>query len=160
METATRQHEFDQALREGDIETIGNLVQQDESLLSEPNEAGYPALIMAAYYDNEKAVEKLIDLGAPLDARDRSGNTALMGACFKGFEKTVKTLIENGADVNAQNLNGATALSYACTFNQPEIADILIKNGGDPIIKDARGNTAIDQGKMQGLKWVDTLKTD
>lgn len=58
-------------------------------------------------------VQKLIDLGANIDATDDNGDTPLFEAAREGSFETVKILVENGADINWQNNRNRTSLDLA-----------------------------------------------
>ena len=63
-------------------------------------------LLEAARVGNTETVKALIDAGADVNARLKSGTTALMIASGSGHTETVRALIDAGADVNARLKNG------------------------------------------------------
>ena len=76
-----------------------------------------------------KALEKYLDAGASVKARDRFGNTALLIAARAHKIKSVKTLLEFGSKINHQNLVGSSALLRAATAGRTKIAKFLVQNG-------------------------------
>ena len=58
-------------------------------------------------------VERLLDSGVPIKARNRFGNTALIYAARSCHRDLLEVLIERGADVNQTNLNGHSPLFEA-----------------------------------------------
>lgn len=57
-------------------------------------------------------MEKLLDLGIPVDIRDEYGSTLLIVACQNGNKKIAKSALRRGANINARNFKGNTALHY------------------------------------------------
>ena len=62
-----------------------------------------------------ETVKSLIELGADVNAADRSGNTALHVAATRkpGFDSVVQLLADNGAKLDLANEQGKTALALA-----------------------------------------------
>ena len=56
----------------------------------------------AAFCGYESIVQRLLEKGADIDGKDRSGQTALSRAAMKGHEAVVKLLLEKGADVESK----------------------------------------------------------
>ena len=111
-------------------------------------------LILAARYNDGLVMRRLLELGAEVDAVDRSGNTALMyasGAAMRWMHVRrrppshgkVLTLIEYGADVNVQNWLGQTALMIAAETGQVESVKTLIKHGAIVDAPRNSGHTAL-----------------
>ena len=65
------------------------------------------ALVAAAEHGNLAAVELMLELGFPIDARreatDDDGATALHAAAWAGSSETVALLLERGADLTARD---------------------------------------------------------
>jgi ankyrin repeat protein len=77
-------------------------------------------------------VEKLLEQGANVNAKDRDGETALMWAARRGHSETVKALINAGADVNVKGGRySKTALMWAEAWDHSEIAEILKQAGAE-----------------------------
>lgn len=110
---------------------------------SDPN--GTPMLNVAARNNCTKMINKLLDLGADINAisKDR-GYTALMDAILRGNEKNVSIFIDHGADVNTINKDGQTNLILAVGENKPHICSLLVKKGANPDIKDSMGMSAYE----------------
>lgn len=137
------------ACRNGDIDTLKSIHDNDPQSIHQPNEMGFSPLTLAVYSNQEEVVKFLLSQNVNVDHRDRAGNNAAMGAVFKGYLNQVALLIEAGSDVNHQNNDGATALSYAATFGHTAIADYLLKANADPSLKDNQGNSPLDYAKMR-----------
>lgn len=103
-----------------------------------PDENGVTPLMRAMRIDGDtRAVRKLLNAGANVDAKDDDGDTALQYA----FDvECVRMLIEAGADIHTENDNGETLLQNACS---PEYAQFLIDQGLDVDTRDKDGDTPL-----------------
>jgi ankyrin repeat protein len=63
-----------------------------------------------------RMVHLLIDAGAAVNDRSKTGDTALMMAASNGDEEAVKALVSAGADLSAKNAEGETALTFAQSY--------------------------------------------
>lgn len=144
-QTLFSQNVFDLA-REGKHEELARRVKQDPKLVSMKNNQGHTPLIVAAYNNQLKCVELLVNAGADLNYRFDQG-TALHGAAFKGHLHIVNFLLEAGAEKNIQDSTGATPLIYATLFKHKMVAQLLFIHGADPNIKDQTGSSALDYAK-------------
>jgi hypothetical protein len=79
----------------------------------------------AAASGDSSAVERLLDQGATLDARDDLGRTPLMLATLNGQVETVRLLLGRGANPNIADNEGSTALHQAQTAHLDEITRLL-----------------------------------
>jgi ankyrin repeat protein len=93
----------------------------------------------------------LLENGAAINAKSRSGATALHEAAKNGSEAAARLLIENRADIAAKDVSGATALPEAAKCGQEGVTRLLIKNGADIAADDASGMTALH--KAASCKW-------
>lgn len=79
-------------------------------------------------------VEKLLELGADANSKDRSDNTAIMKTIYADEEKALRILailLKNNADINAVNNSKDSALRSAISREQKAIVKFLIENGAD-----------------------------
>ena len=92
-------------------------------------------------------IQKAIEQGADINARDEKGIDALVYAIVHGHVEIVKLLVEQGADVNSKNRDKETALMYAAHFathkKHVEIVKLLIQAGADVNARDISGITAL-----------------
>ena len=70
-------------------------------------------------------VKYLIDHGAKIDAKSRSGRTPLYCAASNGHFEVVKCLIENGAEAEAKSNCGRTPIHAAEMNKHKNIANFL-----------------------------------
>lgn len=101
----------------------------------------YSLLMLAVKY-LPALVERLIWLGADVNARDMKGWTALMFAAESNFS-VIPALLEAGADVNAQNNNGFTALMLGVRWKLSAVTKLLRAKGIDVNSESKTGWTAL-----------------
>ena len=75
-------------------------------------------------------VQRELDKGADVNAKDVDGCTPLFGAAVFGKNEIAELLIAKGANVNAKNNGGETPLDWTIQRKHPETADLLRKHGG------------------------------
>lgn len=129
--TGQKRHEFQ------------HLVEQHSDDLERLNMFGMTPLSLAASEGRKEMAETLIEHGAKVDARDRSGDTALHWATHTSI---MKVLIDRGADVNVRNTNLETPLHFASVPTMPESHDrvkYLLNQGADVHAKDAHQQTPL-----------------
>jgi hypothetical protein len=71
------------------------------------------------------AVQRLLDSGQPVDARDQDGRTALTRAVLRSDAKMVGVLVARGANPRAADKSGRTPLDYASEANASAVLDAL-----------------------------------
>ena len=92
--------------------------------------AAPPDLLDAARKGNLKRVQKLLDSGADVNQRDKTGFTALHWAAMTNKQEVAKLLIEKKADINAREFEyKLSPLDVAKSRRFTDMADLLIKNG-------------------------------
>jgi hypothetical protein len=118
------------ALLHNDVGEAKRLIARGD----DPNENGFigmPPLVLAIVCQDLDLVRAMVENGADLDARDRSGSTALMWAAFNeaGDARIVEALLEWGADPAATNQAGETALAWALRRGDTPVVAAL-RNAG------------------------------
>ena len=98
------------------------------------------ALIDAAYHGETMKIGPLLDAGADIDVRSKSGMTPLMWAAKKGYAETCALLLEKGADIDATDNCGRTALIYTGIWGGLEACKLLVEHGADINVMDAQHN--------------------
>lgn len=88
------------------------------------------------YSRSRRAVRRLVENGAELEARDDLGRTALIAATDVGRIEVAISLVEEGASVDATDNRGRTSLAIARSSNTPahykELIDLLESVGPVP----------------------------
>jgi ankyrin repeat protein len=69
--------------------------------------------VLASLRGDKEIVQMLIDKGAQVDHKTKTGATALFAAASKGHCQIATVLLENGADPLVKDAQGRTACSYA-----------------------------------------------
>ncbi len=95
------------------------------SIMKNPNDSSFTAF--------------LLDKGADINIRDKSGDTALTGSISLKRFAVSKMLIERGADVDMQNRKGLTPLMLAVFSGNVEITKLLLDKGADIMTKHPDG---------------------
>jgi len=122
---------------------LTRLVKAVSDRLEDFADPRFTGLHVAAAEGRVKITEALLDLGAPVDARDLDGWTALMIASGRGHTEVVGQLLDKGADVNANNEDGRTALIDASSKGRTEVVRQLLDKGADVNAQDKDGQTAL-----------------
>lgn len=103
-------------------------------------------LMEAAKEGNTLQVQRLLDQGARVNARDQDGRTALMYACMNSVvsPELLNVLFLRGADVNSISNDGSTALHVA-TGDGVRVVCVknLITYGANVNIMDRQGNAPL-----------------
>jgi ankyrin repeat protein len=86
-------------------------------------------LVYAAATGNLRTVERLLDAGLPINARNEDGSTALYGAAVQGQMPVIRYLVEHGAEPNIKNNFGRTALGAAREMNRTKTIRYLERHG-------------------------------
>jgi uncharacterized protein len=101
---------------------------------------GQTALMWASSEGNGAAADLLIEVGADLSAKSKSGFTPLLFAIRNGHLDTVKVLLNRGANINDAAPDGTSALNMAVVNAYFELAALLLDHGADPNASDPRGS--------------------
>lgn len=114
-------HAFQAACMADDRAQAQELLAADPSLVEQPG-----PLLSAAELGNERAVDLLLSLGAPVGGLDRDGISPLHRAVQCGSLTMVRQMLGAGADVELreQRWHG-TPMSWAVVLGQPAVADLL-----------------------------------
>jgi len=86
-------------------------------------------LTYAAAVGDLPTVERFLDHGVSINAKNRDGSTALYGASVEGQMAVIRYLLAHGADPNIRNTFGSTALGAAREMKHPEAARYLQAHG-------------------------------
>ncbi len=100
--------------------------------------------LQAARKDDRAAIERALELGVSVDAKDDLGRTALLLATRDaGSLALVRFLHERGAAVDEADLGGRTPLSFAAGKGRLELVRYLVSNGAVVDHADQQGRTPL-----------------
>ena len=100
--------------------------------------SGWTVLMLATGNSpSPDVIERLVELGADVNARDKFGMTALMMALDSTNPEVIDLLVKLGADVNARDTSlGRTILMLAAQGNNTELIERLVRLGADVNARD------------------------
>jgi hypothetical protein len=130
------QAELNQRLRDaaedGDLEELEDLLAQGADPMSS-GANGWTILHWAASNAHVAVAERLLQVGADVEARANDGGTPLMSACCRHDDnhQLIEVLLAHGADVRAARAGGRTALHEACSRGHDSNAQALLRAGAD-----------------------------
>ena len=107
-----------------------------------PERPGAATLFEAAGAGDLAGVQRHLQQGADVNARDDKLWTPLMFAAAGSHLDVVRHLVDKGADVNAKGKWGYTPLMWAALNGHLDVAACLLEHGADATVRDDRGATA------------------
>ena len=128
------------AAKQGNLEEVTRLIQEDPEILDSVNGSGSTALHYASAYGHVEVVSYLLDQGANIDKKDLDDGTALMNACGSGHLEVVKLLLSWGADPTICDIAGWTPLMVASYGRHVDVVRCLVRNKAVKAIIDTQDN--------------------
>jgi ankyrin repeat protein len=130
-----------------DLKTIKWLVNNKANLNAKDYDGLTPLmyLVRNSIYEDNGALDYLIDCGALVNEKDNDGNSVLIHS-INGITDFVEILLKRGANINASNNSGITALMYALSYvryDEKKIVNLLIDNGADIFGNDNQNNSTL-----------------
>ena len=116
------------------------LFEQGAAVRAVEGRTGRTAIHFAAVMGRSGLVDSLLERGARIGARSRTGATPLHDASA-GLPGIVRLLLERGADPNARDLFGDTPLFQAARFNCRTCVEQLLAAGARAGVRNYRGET-------------------
>uniref|UniRef100_A0A5F8G962 Ankyrin repeat domain 23 n=1 Tax=Monodelphis domestica TaxID=13616 RepID=A0A5F8G962_MONDO len=108
------------------------------------------ALHWASLKGHSQIVDKLLEAGATVDARDMLDRTPLFWACRGGHLNILKKLLNQGAKVNARDKIWSTPLHVVVRTGHCDCLEHLIACGAQIDKQDKEGDTALHEAVQHG----------
>lgn len=115
------------ALRAESKRSIDYLLSLDEIDVTRRNRFGESPLMLAVFKGNEKAFDKILELGGL--PNEKQGWSALHYAATQGNLEYVERLLKLGADPNVRTKEGVTPLHMAARHPSREVVVALLRAG-------------------------------
>jgi len=136
---------LNEAISNGDMQKLKNLVLYSEIKLSEFDKVELPPLINACLTDEWDMAIFLAQNGADINIFADNGNrdTPLQMAFAQLRDpRLIAKLLEIKADPNITDCYGVSVLNYAVSISDVEIVKILLEVNANPLIVDMNGHSA------------------
>ena len=102
-----------------------------QSAPSADDVSGYAALQLAAYHGDLDALNRLLEKGAELEARDDDGRTPAIIAAFASRDEALRALATAGADLNAMEHRFYDVVTIAAVADDRLLLDLALELGAD-----------------------------
>ena len=148
-----REQQFFDAIRNGNIPKVMQLIESGVSLATKAPFGGKQALHIACEFQKKAMIKKLLELGADVKALTERRFTPLHVAAQQGDKDILLMLIKAGADHNVVTDNGigTTPLQEAAHKGQFTAITILLLIGADAQYREKKFNlTAADLARRAG----------
>ena len=127
-----------QAIRSGDDAAVDEILSSEADAATSVDARGDTALHACVEAGNWQLMRRLLEAGAPVDARNRDGVRPLQSALSahpltKMHAAMAGILLDHGADINAiDDELLSTPLGWRCRYGDTEAAEFLLSRGADP----------------------------
>ncbi len=141
------------AARKEDTGLIKRLLKSGADIEEAAGENLERPLYLAALHNNISAVKCLLDRGANIEAKNKSGYTAFTVAAWEGHKSIVECLLDYGANIEARK-ECDTALMKAASAGHKSIINCLLDRGANIEVENEHGNTALAVAAWDGHKSI------
>lgn len=104
-------------------------IQSPKKLIDVTEKVFNSLLLYAIEHDDSRAVKKMLDMGADVNAQNSEGRTVLHEVILKGNVPIIKYLLENGANVHLKTRCGETPLLTAIHNDNHTVINLLKQCG-------------------------------
>ena len=119
------------AIAKGDYPGAMKMIEQGTDIEAKDPGAGASALHYAVMKGSQSMIGFLVQRGADVNSRTKSGTTPLHTAVLYNHYEVAEYLIGKGADVNAKSTSGVTPLALALAAKYKHIEKLLRERGGN-----------------------------
>jgi hypothetical protein len=137
-------HSMASFIGEGDEDEEGNEGQRESQPTSSFTDSVVTEFFSKVRHNKVAECEELVNIGFPMDARDRHGNTPLLVAAQNGHKRLVKMFLRVGANPNSTNHQGNTALHFTLSYGYQGLANYILSKGADDTLINMKGLTCYD----------------
>ncbi len=142
------------AVDAGDAQAVEQLLQQGANVNARTR-GGLTALSLAVIRGYDSIALTLIERGASLDARDKSGDRQQMSpgyspvhyAAIYGRTRVLERMLQAGVSPDLRDKNGRTLLMLAAENGHADTVRLLLRAGANPRAVSALGETVLDCAK-------------
>ncbi|XP_045452905.1 L-asparaginase [Melitaea cinxia] len=113
-------------------------IQSPKKLIDVTEKVFNSLLLYAIEHDDSRAVKKMLDMGADVNAQNSEGRTVLHEVILKGNVPIIKYLLENGANVHLKTRCGETPLLTAIHNDNHTVINLLKQCGAHLSSVDAK----------------------
>ena len=134
----------------GNPAAVQLLLAQGADVNAKEKQKEQTALMWALERRHPEVARALIEHGADVRAKSKSGFTPLLFAARQGNVESARLLVERGVDVNEKAPGGLTPLLVAADSGQEAFAIFLAEKGADVKAADPNGLTALHYAVRKG----------
>jgi hypothetical protein len=128
------------------------LLEKTRDLNIKTEGTGCTALHFAAEYPGYLSyVKKLVEKGAKIDIKNKSGETPLFLACKNESYEIAKFLLKAGANVHARDRWGETYLHRAVAEGDERMISLLMRHGANPNLGSGEIYSPLQMAEEDGL---------
>jgi ankyrin repeat protein len=131
--------EIHDAARDGNLDMVIRLLEEDPSLLETTDDDGMTPLNRAALAGKMEIAADLIRRGANINTGDVDNSQPLHCAAISGDTAIAALLLSHGVDINVRDDNGLTPLHFASSYRQLPMVGYLLQNSADVNIRTSQG---------------------
>ena len=136
----------------GRTNDLVTLLARAPSALTARSPDGYTLLHLAAFFGHSDLVDRLIRLGAAVDAIAANPSLVrpLHSAIAAGSVRVAQVLLSAGADPDAPQRGGWTALHGAAHSGDQDLVDLLLRRGAKLDPRSDDGRTPAEMARARG----------
>jgi len=109
-----------------------------------------PSIHQATFDGLIEKVERMVEQGADVNARDNVGRTPLHIAAAENHTLDMRVLFNLGADLNAKDGQGRTPMMYAAADGKADAVTLLVSQQANVQLEDEDGMRAYDWARSSG----------